>query len=156
MTPYAFQMHANSMVLELTVVSHHLTNLTCLLPCCQKQASGLLLWSHRTCKVLPCRAAPVHHRILQCNCNPSGTPSSVSHSCPMAYARHVVHAHAMYCITPLLAGLLSGVCGVQIVMTVTTAVLCYAATPRTPQEHVAASTVSSASIHCVQLETSTS
>ena len=35
-------------------------------------------------------------------------------------------------------------------MTVTTAVLCYAATPRTPQEHVAASTVSSTFVHLYQ------
>jgi len=33
-------------------------------------------------------------------------------------------------------------CGVQIVMTANTVVLCYVASPRTPQEHAAASTVS--------------
>ena len=53
----------------------------------------------------------------------------------------------MSCMHIFLAGLLREVCGVQIVMTVTTAVLCYVATPRTPQEHVAASTVSLFSIY---------
>lgn len=49
--------------------------------------------------------------------------------------------HAV-CSDQGLAGFLRVFCGVQIVMTATTAVLCYAATPRTPQEHVAASAVS--------------
>lgn len=100
----------------------------------------------------------VHKCVLQCNCNPSetlssGSHSSGSHSCPMAYTRHVLHAQRVYCTTPRLAGFEREVCAVQIVMTVTTAVLCYVAMPRTPQEHVAASTVSSSSIHVYQAVT---
>ena len=70
----------------------------------------------------------------------------------MAYTRHVWLANAV-CYIITLAHFLREICCVQIVMTVTTAVLCYAATPRTPQEHVAAKSVSLTAHMCVKFET---